>query len=58
MLTEQKIRQATIDVFKSVLHHINGYSKKNIEENKLAEDCEGDELWDEIYEAIKKSHKK
>jgi hypothetical protein len=57
MTKDEKIRAATIKIFESILYHMNGYSMEDIKQKELAKDCEGDDLWDEIYESVKLASK-
>lgn len=49
---EELARKATLKIFAAILEKQNGYTPEEIKKDKLAEDCEGAELWTSVYEAV------
>ena len=49
---EELARKATLKIFSIILEEQNGYTKEDIKERKLDEDCEGSEIWDGIYKTV------
>ena len=47
-------REKLIKIMEVILEHSNGYSKKEIKEKNMGEECEGHELWVEIEEVLSK----
>lgn len=51
-MKKEAARKKTIEIFRIILEEQNGYSKEEIVENNLAEECEGTEIWERIYDVI------
>ena len=47
-------RKVVIEIFEAILEEQNGFTKKEIKEGNLGEDCEGCILWDKIESIIEK----
>ena len=54
-MKKETARKKTLEIFRVILEEQNGYSKEEIVEKKLAEDCEGMEIWDRIYDIVSES---
>lgn len=45
-------QKATLKVLSAILEEQNGYTPEEIKAHKLAEACEGSELWDRVYKVV------
>lgn len=48
-------KELTIKVIQIILEEHNGYSKEDIKKNKLAEECEGTEIFRRIEYMLKRN---
>ncbi len=55
MNKKEKARLVTIKIFRIILEDFNGYTKEEILEKEMAEECEGSEYWGRIEEIIMKN---
>ncbi len=53
MNKEQRSRDITLKIFKIILEEINGFSREEIKERQLAEDCECSTEFERIQKLIK-----
>lgn len=54
-MKENLARETTLEIIRVILEEQNGYSRQQIEQEELAEDCEHSELWDRIYKTVFKA---
>ena len=53
MTKQERAKDITIKIFKVILEEINGFSKEEIKERQLAEDCEYSTEFERIHKIIK-----
>jgi hypothetical protein len=54
-MKEKLARETTLEIIRVILEEQNGYSRQQIVQEELAEDCEHSELWDRIYLTVFKA---
>lgn len=57
-MKEKLARETTLEIIRVILEEQNGYSRQQIEQEELAEDCEYSQLWDRIYKTVFKALEK
>lgn len=51
-MTPEKCKEKTLEIIEIILEEVNGYTKEEIKNNNLAEDCEGSALFTKIQESL------
>ena len=51
-MIEEKARKLTLNIIEIILEEQNGYTKEEIKQDKLAEDCEGSAMFTRIEELL------
>lgn len=51
-----KQHKITVEIMQAILEHENGYGMREIVDKKLAENCEGTDLWDDIKKILEKNN--